>query len=310
MANSRTRSRAARGLELRPVLQPLEDRAVLTTFTASNVTQLIADINQANSTGGSNTITLQANTAFTLTAVNNTTDGPTGLPVIAANDDLTIVGNGDTIERSTAKGPPAFRLFDVVAGATLTLQNLTLQGGLSTTGPDFNHPNSATGGAINNLGTLHLTGVIVQNNTAQGQTSQSALGGGIYSAGSLALDSCTIQNNQAIGGKGANYGTVKSHFGHSHYVTNGGAGFGGGLYVAGGTVSLQSSTVTGNNAQGGTKGGGGASDGPGQGGGIYINTYYNPATTVTMDTFTSNNTKNNTSSTSDPNIYGSYTIIS
>jgi hypothetical protein len=58
-----------------------------------------------------------AGTAFTLTAVDNTTDGATGLPVIAANDTLTIVGNGDTIQRSTASGIPAFRLFDVASGA-------------------------------------------------------------------------------------------------------------------------------------------------------------------------------------------------
>jgi hypothetical protein len=33
--------------------------------------------------------------------------GATGLPVIAANDNLTIIGNGDLIERSAAKGTPA-----------------------------------------------------------------------------------------------------------------------------------------------------------------------------------------------------------
>jgi hypothetical protein len=183
MKNSRNRPQAAQGLSLRPVLQPLEDRSVPSTFTAASINDLIADITAANTAGGSNTITLAAGTTFTRTAMDNTTDGPTGLPVIAANDNLTIVGNGDTIERSTAKATPAFRLFDVAAGATLTLQDLTLQGGLATAGSDFNHPNSATGGAINNLGTLQLTGVIVQNNTAQGQTGQSALGGGIYSAG-------------------------------------------------------------------------------------------------------------------------------
>ena len=69
---------------------------------------------------------------YVLTAVDNYHRRRTGLPVIAANDNLTIVGNGDTIERSTAAGTPAFRLFDVAAGASLTLQNLTLQGGLAS----------------------------------------------------------------------------------------------------------------------------------------------------------------------------------
>src|SRR5262245_34402191 len=82
---------------LRPALERLEDRTVPAAFTAGNVADLITDINAANAAGGSNTIALVAGTTFTLTAVDNTTDGATGLPVIAANDSLTIVGNGDTI---------------------------------------------------------------------------------------------------------------------------------------------------------------------------------------------------------------------
>ena len=81
----------------RPMLELLEDRTVLNSYTAATVAQLVADINAANLHGGSNTIALVAGNTFTLTAVNNTTDGPTGLPVIAANDNLTIKGNGDTI---------------------------------------------------------------------------------------------------------------------------------------------------------------------------------------------------------------------
>src|SRR5437899_7102154 len=117
-----------RGLRL--TLEQLEDGTVPSSFTAASVSDLIADINAANAAGGSNTITLVAGTTFTLTAVDNTTDGATGLPVIAANDNLSIVGNGDTIERKASGSTPAFRLLDVAAGAALTLQNLTLQGGL------------------------------------------------------------------------------------------------------------------------------------------------------------------------------------
>ena len=114
-------------------LEQLEDRALLASYTAVSVSDLITDINAANTAGGANTITLTAPTTapYVLTAVNNTTTatGANGLPVIAANDNLTIVGNGDTIERSIATGTPDFRLLDVAAGASLTLQNLTLQGG-------------------------------------------------------------------------------------------------------------------------------------------------------------------------------------
>src|SRR5205807_1411286 len=71
-----------RGLRLR--LEQLEDRHLPSSYTAASVSDLIADINAANLAGGSNTIALVAGNPFSLTAVNNTTDGRTGLPVIAA----------------------------------------------------------------------------------------------------------------------------------------------------------------------------------------------------------------------------------
>jgi hypothetical protein len=112
-------------------VKQLEDRTVPTGFTAWSVARLIAEINAANSAGGANTIRLVPGATFTLTAVDNTTHGATGLPVIAANDTLTIVGNGDTIQRSTAAGTPAFRVFDVASGASLTLKDMTVQDGLA-----------------------------------------------------------------------------------------------------------------------------------------------------------------------------------
>src|SRR5262249_3505405 len=101
---------AAEVLESRTLLS-----GALPFATAANASQLVADIAAANMAGGANTITLAANTTFDLTAVNNTVNGANGLPVIGASKavNLTIVGNGDTIDRSTAAGTPAFRLFDV-----------------------------------------------------------------------------------------------------------------------------------------------------------------------------------------------------
>src|SRR5262245_53873452 len=79
--------------------EQLEDRTVPSNFTAFTVEDLIADINAANQQGGSNTITLVAySLPFDLYDVDNTTHGGTDLPVIAANDNLTIIGNGNTIE--------------------------------------------------------------------------------------------------------------------------------------------------------------------------------------------------------------------
>jgi hypothetical protein len=259
----RARSRPARRAGPRLSLEQLEDRSLPSNFTAATASDLIADINAANAAGGSNTITLVAPTTspYVLTAVDNTTDvspnpGGNGLPVIAANDSLTIVGNGDTIARSTAVGTPLLRLLDVAAGASLTLQNLTLQGGYL----------NWAGGAVHNQGTLDLNGVTVQQNVG-------IAGGGIWSSGSLTLEGGTvIQNNEARGGDARGGGVYV--YGGSVIVTGAtfssnralgtatlarsgglpGNGSGGALYVAGGTVSVTGATFS-SNAASGTTGG-------------------------------------------------------
>src|SRR5262245_43839032 len=123
------RTRPATRSRARLMVEALEDRAVPASFTAATVPELIAGITAANLSPEADIITLAPGKTFTLTAVDNTDlFGATGLPVIAAEGgSLTIVGNGDVIERSTAKDTPAFRLLSVAAGASLTLQDLTLQ---------------------------------------------------------------------------------------------------------------------------------------------------------------------------------------
>jgi hypothetical protein len=293
---------------LRPRLESLEDRSLLSSYSAATVSELISDINAANAAGGTNSIALTAPTSspYMLTAVDNTTDGPTGLPVIAKKVTLTIVGNGDTIERSAASGTPKFRLFDLAGGAALTLENLTLQNGLA-----FGSGSASEGGAIYSQGTLILSAVTAQENVAQGSDGalvtqfkkstpgNDAKGGGIWSSGSLTAENgALIQNNQAIGGEGvippggcSGCGVVPS---------NGGSGWGGGLYVAGGTASLSGITVSHNSALGGQ----GAPSGNAYGGGLYVD----PATvTLSGDSVNDNQATANanpTISSSPGNSYG------
>ncbi|MEK7215751.1 MAG: hypothetical protein AAB289_09185 [Chloroflexota bacterium] len=312
---------------MRLTLEALEDRTVPSNYSAGNVPELIAAINAANQTPEADTIALVAGRTFTVTEVNNNTSGPTGLPTIAANSgNLTILGNGDTIERSTAAGTPAFRLFTVPGGASLRLENLTLQGGVAV----------AAGGAIYNWGALTLKAVTVQNNIAMGDwrhggssrgTSytilEPALGGGIYSTlGSLTIENSIIRNNQAIGqnafwdsintgdafggglyidGGSATLTAVtlssnKAQGGAGYNGGKGGSGFGGGLYAAGGTITLRNSSVTENSALGGAK------RGSGLGGGLYIEA----DALACLDAFTEAHVKRNRPN----NIYGSYTICS
>src|SRR5437762_1549634 len=221
-------------------LEPLEDRTQPSSFSAATAADLIADINAANQQGGSNTITLVApsTSLFVLTAVDDTNDGATGLPLIAAQNNLTIIGNGDTIERSTAAGTPAFRLLDVASGAALTLENLTLQGGL------------AYGAGA----------------------SASASGGAIYSQGSLTLDGATVRRNAAVGGGGGDggggYTDDANWYTYGGDGGDGGFGRGGAVYVADGTVSMTSDILSVDTAQGGRGGDGG--------GGYPVDVYYPP----------------------------------
>src|SRR5262245_11637466 len=88
----------------RPSLEQLEDRTTPSNFTATTASELIDAMNAANQEGGFNTIALVA-----------PTDSPYALytpaPVIAANNNLTIIGNGNSIERDTTIwGVPNFRL--------------------------------------------------------------------------------------------------------------------------------------------------------------------------------------------------------
>jgi hypothetical protein len=272
---------------LRPRLERFEDRTLLASYTAASVKELINDISVANKGGGANTITLTAATTspYVLTAVDNMTDGPTGLPVIRGGtkaDNLTIVGNGDTIERSTVSGTPGFRLLDVANGGSLTLENLTLENGL-----EVGSGVSAEGGAVINQGTLTLMGVTVQNNIAEGSTGvngtkaspsggdgATAFGGGIWSYGALTLEDLTlasvvhttIANNQAIGGVGgAAVAGCKNYTNAVSGGSGGGAG-GGGVYVLFGTANVTNASLFNNTAEGGQGGSGSQAYAGGPGG--------------------------------------------
>ena len=131
---------------------------------AGNVACLIDAIKTANANAQTNTIRLEAGT-YTLTAVDNDTDGRNGLPSITSPLPLTIQGAGaesTIIERDpSALG---FRLFHVAATGVLTLHGLTLRRGTIDAATAAFSP--ITGGGIWNLGTLTIRHSTLAGNMA------------------------------------------------------------------------------------------------------------------------------------------------
>ncbi len=216
---------------------------------------LIAAINEANVAGGA--INLAAGCTYALTAPNNTPSpmiGGNGLPVVTSQ--ITINGLRSTIAGNPASAKP-FRIFEVAPTGSLTLQGLTLTGGVGTLG----------GAIANNEGTVVLNHSQVTGNTAV------MAGGGIGSGdlgmseaivGTLTLNSSQVYGN-TTGGTG---GGIANKFGtavlNASSVNNNTSGASaGGIANVGGALSLNFTQVNNNTAQGG---GGGIASGNGSGG--------------------------------------------
>ncbi len=110
-------------------------------------------------------LTAPSTSPYVLSVANSAVNGANGLPVIGTSKavSLTIIGNGDTIERNAAAGTAAFRLLEIAGGSSLLLEYVTLQNGVAQ-----GSGAAADGGAIDNQGSLTLIGGIVQNNAAEG----------------------------------------------------------------------------------------------------------------------------------------------
>ena len=269
---SPTRPAVSSRQRVRPRLEALEERCLLSGGITSP-TGLVNAIEAANNSGGPTTITLASGTTFDFSTANNSTNGGNALPVITGN--ITIVGNGGTIERT---GAAVFRLFDVASGGSLTLQRLTLQDGLAE-----GQGTAAEGGAIFSSGTLlSLSGVAVQKSEAEATTGN-ANGGGIYygGGGSVFLSNDLINTNKAVGSSGG-FGGRDASAGNGG---DGGNGIGGGVCVNGasGVTITNDTRFTDNEAIGGSGGEGGSAlnllngvagdggtGGLAQGGGLYV----------------------------------------
>jgi hypothetical protein len=176
---------------------------------------LVAAIAAANAAGGG-TINLGTGCTYQLTAADN---GENGLPVVTTS--IGVNGNGATI----AGNNTSFRIFEVDGpGGNLSLQNVTITGGSADIG----------GGIQNAGGTVTLNHSQVTRNTA------SQAGGGIASA---TFDPSSVArltlNNSAVTGNQQTLGPQDPN-----------ALGGGGIINVLGTVTLNTSQVSRNTAQG------------------------------------------------------------
>ena len=209
--------------------------ALRDAITAAN-TQVA--VNGCAAGTGTDTITFSVSGTITLSSA---------LPAIAnaSTGSLTIDGSGQTIA-----GAGAYQVLVVDSGATLTLNNLTIENG-----------SSASGGGVYNGGTLTVTNTTFSDNSA------SLGGGGIYNGGTLIVTNSTFSTNSAsyYGGGIYNGGTLIVT--NSTFSGNSASLGGGGIYN-GGTATVSNSILanedTGGNCSGtityGTKSGYNISD--------------------------------------------------
>jgi hypothetical protein len=211
------------------------------TCPAGDVACLKAAITTANANGETNTITLVAGT-YTLTTVDNTTNGANGLPSITSK--LTIRGAGvDTtiIERDASA--PRFRLLHVSADSVLQLESLTVRGGSADNGD---------GGGILNFGDVQITySRVTNNNSADTGGGVSNHGGTVTIAHSLFADNLA----DAGGGVSNDGGGLRNEAGtveitDSSFLGNSSAHPGGAIWNCG-TATITTSTFIRNSADGG-----------------------------------------------------------
>lgn len=223
--------------------------SVLALLTSSRVV-LAADqvVTDCGDTGGSNQLRAKINTAqssgggtITFTCAPTIVLNGTALPAITTS--ITIDGGN----KITVSGDNASRIFQVNAGAQLTLQNIVLTNGLLTGdgSPAYD------GGAIYNEGLLILVHTTIQNS----QTGAANSGGAIVTYGELDLINSTLANNMA-GNGGAIYAryagakvTISTSALHDNKTTNTTNGFGGAILLwDGATVNITGSNLSSNKA--------------------------------------------------------------
>ena len=200
---------------------------------------------------------------YVLTAVNNYSDGPDGLPAIidAVTVESAVYGRLAVVERKSSQ---PFRFFDVAAPLSASCASSTYAGSNPIQCPQYQTPadvSAATTTIVPGLGgSLTLKGIELTGGLAQGGSGAddggggAGMGGAIFAhGGTVTLLDSLLQGNRAQGGAGGGQ-------------TGDGQGGGGGLGGSGGAGGPLFSMVT-SGGGGGMQGNGASSTGSDNGAG-------------------------------------------
>ncbi|MFN3477492.1 MAG: choice-of-anchor Q domain-containing protein, partial [Candidatus Methylomirabilales bacterium] len=201
--------------------------------TAGGQCTLRAAIQEANALAGADTIILPAGT-YPLT-----TPG-TGENLAARGDrDITpdLIITGANAASTIIEGNGMDRGLDIFADADVAISGVTIRNGNAGAG--------ALGGGIRNFGTLTLTDVTINGNTA------GTFGGGIANNGTLILTNVTISTNTGKDGGGLFNGfEASATLTNVTISTNTASSRGGGIFNIG-TLELTNATISTNTASSG-----------------------------------------------------------
>ncbi|RPI99666.1 MAG: CSLREA domain-containing protein, partial [Chloroflexi bacterium] len=176
----------------------------------------------ANSQAGADIITFAGDYTITLASA---------LPNLTST--MTIDGSGHNINVS---GNNAVRVFNIQAGAVVTMSQLSIISGLAT-----------SGGGVSNAGTLTVSHSAFSGNSATNR------GGGIRNNGTAAVSYSTFSGNSTFHGGGGIRNNSTLMVSNSSFSGNS-AGDGGGIDNNGGMLTISHSTFSSNSAT--TSGGG------------------------------------------------------
>lgn len=221
---------------LRTVIEPLESRIAPATLTVTTLADggagsLRDAIDTAEGTAEADLIVFDSGLAGGTITLTTWDSSDYGKSAFAITTDITILGDGVTIERDS--GADSFRLFYVSDDGSLHLEDLTLSGGLAKGGDGGSAPAEDGAGGGGGAG----------------------LGGAIYNRGEVTIRTSNFSDNTAQGGNGGVGGM-------NNLGDNGGGGGGGGMGGNGGNASSD-----GGGGGGGFVGNGGSATGLGGGGG-------------------------------------------